>query len=67
MVLTTKLLLPPFHIIRLSSIAHIHMDVNESRYMDINVSRFINIHMNVGNVRKSYNMKRRKYYLRHII
>ena len=42
-------LLPPFHIIRLSSIAHIHIYVNESRheYMD--------------NARKSYNMKRRKY------
>ena len=25
------------------------------------MSRFINIYMNVGNVRKSYNMKRRKY------
>ena len=25
------------------------------------MSRFINIYMNVGNARKSYNMKRRKY------
>ena len=39
--------LPPFHIIRLSSIAHIHIDVNESKR--IYMSRFINIYMNVGN------------------
>jgi hypothetical protein len=25
------------------------------------MSRFINIYMNMGNARKSYNMKRRKY------
>ena len=29
--------------------------------LDIYVYRFINIYMNVGNARKSYNMKRRKY------
>ena len=29
--------------------------------LDIYVSRFINIYMNVGNARKSYNLKRRKY------
>ena len=45
-------ILPPFHIIRLSSIVHIHIDV---------VSRFINIYVNVDNARKSYNMKRREY------
>ncbi len=55
------LLLPPFHIIRLSSIAHIHINVNESKH--IYMPRFINIYMNVGNARKSYNMKRRKYIL----
>jgi hypothetical protein len=48
-------LLPPFplfYIIRLSSIVHIHIYVNESRH---------SIYMNVGNAIKSYNMKRRKY------
>ena len=50
--------LPPFQVIRLSSIAHIHIDVNESRHTY--VSRFINIYTNVGNARKFYNMKRRK-------
>ena len=34
--------LPPFHIIRLSSIAYIHIYVNESRH--ICVPRFINIY-----------------------
>ena len=43
-------LLPPFHIIRLSSIAYIHIDINESRH--ICVPRFINIYTNVGNARK---------------
>uniref|UniRef100_A0A0E0CEA1 Uncharacterized protein n=1 Tax=Oryza meridionalis TaxID=40149 RepID=A0A0E0CEA1_9ORYZ len=52
------LVLPPFHIIGLSSIVHIHTYVNESRY--ICVSRFIKIYMNVGNARKSYNLKRRE-------
>ena len=50
-----RLLLPSFHIIRLSSIAHIHIYVNESRH--IYVPRFINIYVNVGNARKSYNLK----------
>ncbi len=45
------LLLPPFQVIRLSSSAHIHIDVNEYRH---------NIYMNVDNSRKSYNMKQRK-------
>ena len=43
--------------IRLPSIAHIHIYVNESRH--ICVPRFINIYMNVGNARKSYNLKRK--------
>ena len=34
-----KLVLPPFHNVRLSSIAHIHIYVNESKY--IYMSRFI--------------------------
>ncbi len=54
-----RVILPLFQVIRLSSIAHIHIDVNESRH--IYMFRFINIYMNVGNARKSYNMKRRKY------
>ena len=53
-----KNLLPPFQVIRLSSIAHIHIDANESRHTYMSI--FINIYMNVGNARKSYNMKRRK-------
>ncbi len=44
------------HIIRLYSITHIHIYVNESRH--ICVPRFINIYMNVGNA-KSYNLKLR--------
>ena len=52
---------PPFQVIRLSSIAHIHIYINESRH--ICVPRFINIYMNVSNARKSYNLKRRKYNL----
>ena len=55
----SSLLPSPFQIIRLSSIAHIQIDVNESR--NAYMSRFINIYMNVDNTRKSYNMKRRKY------
>ena len=50
--------LPPFHNLRLSSIAHIHIDVNESRH--IYVSRLINIYMNIDNAKKSYTLKRRK-------
>ncbi len=53
------MLLPPFHNVRLSSIAHIHLDVNESRHMY--VFRFINIYIYVGNARKSYIVKRREY------
>ena len=55
----TSIIVPPFHNVRLSSIAHIHLDVNESRHMY--VFRFINIYMYVGNARKSYIVKRRKY------
>lgn len=51
-------ILPPFHITRLSSISHIYIDVNESKH--VYMSRFINIYINVGNAKKSYNMKRRK-------
>jgi hypothetical protein len=51
-------LLPPFHIIKLSSIAHIHIYVNEFKH--ICMPRFIKIYMNVSNARnKSYNLKRR--------
>ncbi len=53
---TSSIVLPPFRNIRLSCIAHIHIDVNESY-----ISRFINIYMNVGNARKSYIVKRREY------
>ena len=53
-----KELLSPFHNARFSSIAHIHIDVNESRH--IYVSRFINIYINMDNARKSYDMKRRE-------
>ena len=52
------LVLHPFHNVRLSSIAHIHVNINESRYTYM--SRFINIYMNVGNARKSYIIKRRE-------
>ena len=51
-----KKVLPPFHIIILSSIIHIHIYVNESRH--ICVPRFINI--NMDNARKSYNLKWRE-------
>ena len=43
--------LPPFHNVRLSSVVHIHIDVNESRHTY--ESRFINIYMNAGDTRKS--------------
>ncbi len=33
--------------------------------LDIYVYRFINIYMNVGNARKSYNMKSREYLTSH--
>ena len=55
---TSYIVLPPFQNIRLSSIAHIHTDVNESRHTYM--SRFVNIYINVDNARKFYNMKRRK-------
>ena len=42
-----SIILHHFHNVRLSSIAHIHIDVN--------------IKMNVGNARKSYIVKQRKY------
>ena len=54
-----NMLLPPFQNIRLFSIVHIHIDVNESKH--IYVSRFIYIYMNMGNARKSYNIKWREY------
>ena len=54
-------ILPPFHNVRLSSVAHIHLDVNESRH--VYMFRFINIYMYVGNARKSYIVKRREYVL----
>ncbi len=52
------IILPPFQIIRLFSIAHIYIDVNESRhtYISICLDSF-NIYLNVDNDRKSYNMK----------
>ena len=53
------ILLSPFHNVRLSSIVHIHLDANESK--DIHMSRFINVYMYMGNVRKSYVVKRREY------
>ena len=56
-----KVVLPPLHNVRLSSITHIHIDINKSRF--ICLSRFINIYMNVDNARKSYIVKRREYIL----
>ena len=56
---TLSQVLPPFHNVSLSSIVHIHIDVNESKH--ICVSRLINIYMNMSNARKSYIMKRREY------
>ncbi len=53
-----KMLLPPFHNVSHSSIAHIYIDANESRH--IYMSRFININMNVGNARMTYIVKRRE-------
>jgi hypothetical protein len=52
-------ILPPFHIIRLSSIAHIHIYIYVNKSRHICVPIFFNIYMNVGNARKSYNLKRR--------
>ena len=48
-----------FHNVRLSNIAHIHLDVNKSRHLY--VFRFINIYMYVVNARKFYIVKRREY------
>ena len=53
------LILPLFHNVRLSSIAHIYLDVNESRRMY--VFSFINIYMYLSNARKSYIVKRMEY------
>jgi hypothetical protein len=61
---SVSLILPPFQVVRLFSIVHILIDVNESRHTYM--FRFINIYMNVGNARKSYNMKRRKYHLKEV-
>ncbi len=52
-------LLPPFYNIRLFSIVHIYLDVNESRHMY--VFRFINIYIYVGHARKYYIVKQREY------
>ncbi len=53
------LLLLLFHNVRLYSVAHIYIYVNEFRH--ICVSRFINIYMNVGNAIMSCIMKRREH------
>ena len=58
-IILLSLILPPFHNVRVSSIARIHLDVNEPRH--VYVFRFINIYMNVGNARKTYIVKRREY------
>ena len=55
------LVLPLFHNVNHFNIFHIHIDVNEFRH--IHLSRFININMNMGNVRMTYIVKRRKYQL----
>ncbi len=52
-------LLPPFHNISHSTIFHIRMDVNESRW--ICISRVINNNMNVRNDRINYTVKWREY------
>ena len=54
-----KIILPPFYNVRLSSIVHIYLDVNEFKH--IHMSRFINIYMYMGNARKSYIVKRGEY------
>ena len=53
--------LHPFHNVKLSSIVHIHLYINESRHMYVFI--FINIYMYVDNVKKSYILKRREYIL----
>ena len=50
--------LPPFHIIRFSSIIHIYIYINKSRR--IYMPRFINIYINMDNAGKSYNLERRE-------
>ncbi len=57
------LVLPLFHNVNHFNIFHIHIDVNEFRH--IHLSRFINININMGNVRMTYIVKRRKYQLSH--
>ncbi len=52
--LGSKNILPPFYNVIYSSISHIHVDVNESKYI---------INMNVGNTRMTYILKWRKYYI----
>ena len=68
----TNWVIPSFQFLRLSSIAHIYIDVNESRrarahtqihthtHTYIYIYIFINIYMNVSNAKKSYNIKRMK-------
>ncbi len=68
-----KIVLPPFHNVRLFSIVHIYIDVNESKHIHLDanesrhmyVVRFINIYIYIymGNAKKSYIVKRRKHYL----
>jgi hypothetical protein len=54
-----KILSPlQFYNVRLSSIAHIHLYVNESRHM--HVFKFINIYMYEGNIIKSYIVKQKE-------
>jgi hypothetical protein len=53
------IILPPFQIVKLFSVTHINLEVNESRH--IYMSRLINIYMNIDNARKSYIVKRRNY------
>ena len=51
-------LLPLFYNVSHSSISHIYIDVIEFRHIYLSI--FININMNMGNVRMTYIMKRRK-------
>jgi hypothetical protein len=65
--------LPSFHNVRLSSIAYIYININESRhlihnvrlssiaYIHIDVNESRHIYMNMDNARKSYIVKRMKY------
>ena len=54
-----KKILPLFNNVGHSSVSHIHMDVSESRHTYM--PRFTNIHINMGNARMTYIMKRREY------